>query len=66
MTPATQPRRPPSGLFPDKAAPRVHDRIVEGLLGHKYVRTTIIYTRVLNRGGRSMHSPADRLARQAL
>ena len=35
-------------------------RTVQDVLGHKDVATTMIYTHVLNKGGKAVQSPLDR------
>jgi site-specific recombinase XerD len=36
-------------------------RTIQEFLGHRDVKSTMLYTHVLNRGGKGVYSPIDRL-----
>ena len=54
-------RSKPIELLERIAASLLEMAMVQELLGHRDVSTTMIYTHVLNRGERGVNSPADGL-----
>lgn len=63
-SPGGSPPTPFGTCLPRTSCLRYNIRTVRELLGHKDLLLTMIYTHVLNRGGRGVRSPAEGLVRR--